>query len=75
MGNIASHQGFDEWWNRDYIQGFLFNHLQDKKVKWFCEIAFEAGISLALSTLQEGIAPLTCSESTASEIIPERRVI
>jgi len=63
MRNIASRQGFDAWWNRYYIQEFLADHLQDEKVKWFCEIAFEAGISLALSTLQDGIAPLTCSSS------------
>ena len=63
MRNIANHRGFDEWWNRNHIQEFLSNHLQDEKVKWFCELAFEAGIALTLSTLQEGMSLLTCTSS------------
>lgn len=64
--NKASQQGFYEWWNRDYIKQFTKGYREDEKIVWLLKIAFEAGISTALSILQQGISPLT--ETTTDKL-------
>ena len=65
--NKATQKGFYEWWNHDYITKFTSNYRNDENVKWLLSLAFEAGIQMALVTIQEGLSPLTTTTTERLE--------